>query len=177
MGQMKTNSNVTIIPSTGVISCGGLNTSGSSGYTAYTSSNAGGTYGTATGQIGNIVSGAIYLTPLANSNATIIISVITLSAGVWLITGSIQGSNSSLTQYKVCLSITAGSGGTGSGGTLNNNNQSSIITPVCTSVTGVALNCNTVVCITSPTQYNLVVYLQTATFTIANGQYTAVRIA
>ena len=202
-GQLKTNAYLTFIPSTGVltcgglmassgnvtagnltagnvtvtgvISCGGLNTSGNSGYTAYASSNAAGTYGTATGQIGNIVSGAIYLTPVGS--ATIIISVITLSAGVWLITGAIQGSNSTTTQYKAGLSITAGSGVAGGSGTINNNNQSSIITPVSTANTVVALNCSTVVCITSSTQYNLVLSMQTLTFTITTGQYTAVRIA
>ena len=167
-GACKTNTNITVIPSTGALSCGPLTTTGTITLpTATTPYNA--TTGTGTGNLGCIISGTIATTYSSTAIATpSTLSNITLSPGVWMITASISATAStSGAGLFLCIS-TAGS-------TTFNKNASSVSVASTTNAGG---SISTVISTTAAAPvYNFLCYSSAGTGSSVVGQFYAVRIA
>jgi hypothetical protein len=152
-------------PSTGVLNCGGLTTSGggitlpttATGYTA--SAYAAGTYGTSAGKIGSIVSGtmASSIVPAGTTVSTIVLSV-----GVWTIFGSMYCSASDGSFPYVSISKTTA---------LNNN----VLTLGYNN--GAITTCSVSTCVSLVSSTNYYLIAQKCTGVSVVGQFQAIRIA
>jgi hypothetical protein len=166
---LKTASTISFIPSTGILSVGGgitLPTS-TTPYTATTYAT--GTMGTASGNLGCVISGAIATTYSSVAVATpSTLSSITLSPGVWMITASISATAStSGAGLFLCIS-TAGS-------TAFNKYASSVSVASTTNAGG---SISTVISTTTASPvYNFLCYSSAGTGSSVVGQFYAMRIA
>jgi hypothetical protein len=162
-GNIGYNSNLTV---NGNISCSSLAVSGS--YTATAYGNA--SYGTSSGNVGNILSSSVSGTASGN------IGTLTLGVGVWMIFATVSLVKAGGSGYGYFISISTTSN------THNNNCELILIAGLSTtylSITGAVGggNLSTVVCNTSSTTYYLVLSGTNGAPDKYIGQYYAVRIA
>ena len=173
---LKTSSNLSVNPSTNVLSCGGITTTGNitlpttstGNYTATPTTfilSTASTGGTLSGQIGYIISGAI--SQLTVSGTLFNISTISIPMGVWLIIATVGGKGGYGTTYvNGCISTVSATATSTLGYASGQGNN-----------LGIGFCISQVVCITSttPTPYYFVV--QSSTSMNLVGLFQATRIA
>ena len=196
-----TDSGLTYNASSNVLGCGGLSTTGNitlpststNNYTAFFNSNTDGSFGTISGQLGNIQNASNNVASSVNfiwgnslGSAGVLytskVGTLNLSVGVWLICGEIQFTQTStaITNYSFGLSINNTNSGFNTNCSVYQDFNNAAYYKL---FGGASMGISNVVCVTTAASYYLMFGVVAASLTNKSnfscnyGQYYAVRIA